>query len=113
MHVDLWLQQAQNWVLTRYHGLTYDELYNIWAISGAILLLIWLYVSYGIIRRALGHRKFRGTWYNEHEFEQLLKMIHEDNERGHRVMRLDEMQLLRKWVFGNAKGLSDHLPNRW
>lgn len=61
----------------------------------------FLWFSHRVIRRLLGHVKFRGTWYNEEAVAQLVKMIDEDSQRGNRVMRHDEMSLLRKWRFGS------------
>ncbi|CAG4883759.1 conserved protein of unknown function [Georgfuchsia toluolica] len=71
--------------------------YYLWLSIGALFLLLLAIIAHAVMRRLLGHRKFRGTWYNEYQFQQLLKMTYDDQQRGHRVMRHDEMQLLRAW----------------
>lgn len=90
-------------LLTWYQAITPDQLYVAWLVSGVVLFLVWLWWAYGVLRRAIGHVKFRGTWYDAEQFEVLIKMINEDSARGNRVMQHDEMSLLRKWRFGNDK----------
>lgn len=86
--------------------LTPDQLHGIWIAAGAVLFISWVWWSYGFIRRCAGHIKFRGTWYNAEQHQALLKMIDEDNAKGFRVMKHDEMALLRKWKMGDTKTYS-------
>jgi hypothetical protein len=106
MHFDLWFAQAQAKLNGLLGGLTPDDLFNLWAASGGVLFLILLWFSHLVMRKALGHTRFRGTWYNERQYETLIKMIDEDSARGHRVMRSDEMDALRLWRFGSTKTFS-------
>ncbi len=107
MSVELWLAQWQAKWLHFVESLSPSDRYYLWAGSGAMILLLCLWVSYRVMRKAFGHRKFRGTWLDEQQFEALITMIDEDSKRGSRVMKHDEMQLLRKWRFGSAKSISD------
>ena len=106
MNIDLWFAQAQGKAIALWHGLTPTDHYNLWAASGGVLFLVLLWFSHLVMRKALGHRKFRSTWYNEQQFETLIKMIDEDSARGNRVMRSDEMDALRVWRFGSSKNIS-------
>lgn len=106
MNIDLWLAQVQAKAIALWHGLTPDDHFNLWAASGGILFLMLLWFSHFVMRKALGHRKFRGTWYNEQQFETFIKMIDEDSARGNRVMKSDEMDALRLWRFGSTKSIS-------
>lgn len=98
-----WREQLQRTLDT----LGPDNLYNLWLASGALILVAVLWFSHRVMRHALGHRKFRGTWYTESQFETLITMIDEDSKRNNRVMRHDEMRLLRQWRFGSANSISD------
>ena len=90
-----------------WQSLTPEDFYNAWLASGVVLFLALAWISYRIMRKALGHTKFRGTWYNEHQFEELIRMIDEDVKCGNRVMKADEMRAVRKWRFGSEKSISD------
>ena len=90
-------------ILTLLSLVTPDQWYTLWVAGGGALFLLWGWWAYGLLRRAAGHVKFRGTWYDHEQFETLIKMIDEDSTRGNRVMQHDEMALLRKWRFGTDK----------
>ena len=90
-----------------WQSLTPDDFYKAWLGSGVILFFLLGWVSYRIMRRALGHTKFRGTWYDEAQFETLIKMIDEDVKRGNRVMKADEMRAIRRWRFADGRSISD------
>jgi hypothetical protein len=106
MQIDLWLSQMPAKVIALWHGLTPDDHYNLWLAGGAVWFIFLAWVSSRIMRKALGHKKFRGTWYNVEQYETLIKMIDEDSTRGNRVMKADEMKELRIWRFGTAKNIS-------
>ena len=76
---------------------------GIWVAAGVLA-----YFSYLVMRKALGFTKFRGTWYNETQWEEMITMISEDSTKGRRVMRADEMAALRKRRFGSEKELIKH-----
>lgn len=105
MDIDLKLAQWQKQATQALQSLSSEDLYNLWLVAGAVLFAVLAWVSYRIMRKALGHQQFRGTWHNENEIEVLVKMIDEDCQRGNRVMRHDEMSLLRKWRFGSNKAI--------
>jgi hypothetical protein len=109
MNVDFqaWQKIAELKVSSWWQSLTPDDFYNAWVASGVVWFLFLFWVCHRIMRKALGHVLYRGTWYNAEQFETLVKMIDEDCERGNRVMKHDEMQVLRRWRFGSSKGISD------
>ncbi len=63
-------------------SLTPDDLYHAWMGGGVVMFFVLGWVSYRIMRRALGHTKFRGTWYNAEQFETLIKMIESSAATG-------------------------------
>lgn len=79
--------------------------WNLWAAGGVLLLLLWGWWAHRMVRRALGYRRFRGTWYTQEQWEVLIKMIDEDNASGHRVMQHDEIEILREWRTGSKAGV--------
>jgi hypothetical protein len=107
MDLNLFVAQSQAKLSSWWQLLSLDDRNSLWAAGGVVLLLVWLWFAFLGIRKACGHKRFRGTWFNEEQFEALIKMIDEDSNRGNRVMRNDEMQLLRRWRFGSAKSVSD------
>lgn len=100
--IELWWQRGTQSALAWWQSLGADGPYYLWLGLGIAGLLAWLFISHRVIRRLLGHRKFRGTWYNEQQFEVLLKVLQEDQQSGRRVMRHDELRLLRQWQFGGS-----------
>ncbi|MDO8262147.1 MAG: hypothetical protein Q7T21_02870 [Gallionella sp.] len=106
MHLDVWLAQRQAQALAIWQGLTPEDFYNLWLAGGVLWFGFLFWLSTRIMRKALGHVLFRGTWYNAAQWEVMIKMIDEDNQRGHRVMKHDEMNALRIWRFGSAKTIS-------
>jgi hypothetical protein len=79
----------------------------LWLYGGAACFLIFLMAAYRVGRKLLGHHKYRRTWYNEREFQTLLKITEEDQRSGHRVLSADEIRLLRVWQTGKAKGFGN------
>lgn len=69
----------------------------LWLGAGSLLLVVWLWWSYKLIRRTLGHVQFRDRWLDEQQVRTLIKTIHEDAQRGNRAMKDDELNLLRKY----------------
>lgn len=108
MDIDLKIAEWQKQATQAVQSLSPDELYNLWLAGGAVLFLALAWVSYRIMRKALGHVQFRGTWYDAFQAEVLVKSIDEDCQKGNRVMRHDEMSLLRRWRFGNDKTMFRH-----
>jgi hypothetical protein len=106
MPYDLWLMQLPTRIIAYWQSLTHDDLYNLWLAGGAVWFLFLLWFSSIVLRKAFGHKKFRGTWYSEDEYETLIKLIDEDSTRGNRVMKKDEMDALRIWRFGTTKNIS-------
>lgn len=78
----------------------------LWIATGVFGLSIWTFAAYRFVRYALRHRKFRGTWFNPSEYQELVNILSEDQNSGRRVMQYDEIKLLREWQLGNDyKGL--------
>jgi len=82
-----------------------ESLYYIWMAAGAMGLVAWALFAHRAIRRIAGHRKFRGTWYSPAAWEGLLNILDEDQRSGNRVMRFDEIKLLREWRQGSEQGI--------
>ncbi len=76
----------------------------LWWSSGFFFFAALALIYHWLLRKILRHRKFRGTWYSERQFEVLLLQIREDQEKGNRVMRADEIQLLREFELGTRRG---------
>jgi hypothetical protein len=107
-HLDEWQGRALDW---------YDSLgpwvpYFVKVACGVLFLIAFTWFVYRAARKLLGHRCFRGTWYNGKQFQELLKIIDEDCTRGNRVMKHDEMKLLRQWrLGGSGEGLADKISS--
>lgn len=89
--------------LSWWSSLVLEDQRTIWMVGGVVFALFCGWFGNRVMRWSFGHRKFRGTWYGPEQFEALLVMIEEDLQRGHRVMRHDEMRLLRLHKFGDNK----------
>lgn len=76
--------------------------YYLWLASGGVGLMLWLWASHALMRKLLGHRKFRGTWFDRDQLQDLVNILHEDQASGRRVMRRDEILLLREWTQGKG-----------
>ena len=107
MDLMAWSIRIQSRLVQFWGALTPDDLYQAWLAGGVVLFFVLGWVSYRIMRRALGHTLFRGTWYDEQQYEELIRMIDEDVRCGNRVMKADEMRAVRKWRFGSEKSISD------
>jgi hypothetical protein len=79
--------------------------YYVWIASGVLGFTFLVAVWYRFFRKLLGHRKFRGTWYNPYQFQELVNILNEDQESGRRVMQHDEIALLRSWKYGMKGGI--------
>ena len=71
-----------------------------WVGAGIALALVWCWAAYRILRRLLGHRRFRGTWYSAASYGQLMQVIWEDQQSGHRVLSHEERTALREFMYG-------------
>lgn len=102
MDMPLWMaelyRQAQAWWVS----LGPDGPYYLWLASGVAGLLVWAWISHRLIRRLCGHRKLRGTWHNEARYREIMKMLHEDQERGRRVLSYEEIEALRRYRYGGT-----------
>lgn len=91
-----WLNEAaQLW-----QSLGHETQYWLWGALGVLLLLLIFVPGYYLLRHLAGHRKFRGNWYNAEQFQALLEVLMEDHRNGTRVMRYDELKLLRAEMLG-------------
>lgn len=92
-------------ILTFWNGVDLQTRIYLWYLLGVFLVLLFLYFWYLFFRRLCGDRKFRGTWYNPDQFEELILILQEDQNSGRRVMRWDEIELLRETRLGRNSGL--------
>ena len=103
MDVSGFWTRAVLWFYDVVNAVTLEQWYWVWLIGGAVWFIGCGYALYVRIRVGLGHVKFRGTWLDSDQHAELVAMIDEDSKRGNRVMRHDEMSLLRRWRFGSDK----------
>jgi hypothetical protein len=81
-----------------------DLLFYLWAAAGVAIAYATAYAFYRLWRWSRGDRKFRGTWYREKQWVELLVMLAEDQNSGRRVMQRDEIALLRKLYGAKSAG---------
>lgn len=105
MDIPAWFIAQHQHAIAWWNSLGPDGPYYVWLASGAAGLIALVTTWYYVMRKVLGYRKFRGTWYNGQEFEGLLVILDRDQQAGNRVMRHDEIALLRQWKMGSYKGL--------
>ena len=52
------------------------------------------------MRRILGHRKHRGTWYTQEQYAELMQILAEHSQT--RVLQHEDMVALRAWKYGDT-----------
>jgi hypothetical protein len=72
-------------------------LYCAWLLAGVLGAAANACFGYFLVRRVLGYRKFRGSWYAESEYRELMRLIYRDSQRG-LPMPADEIRALREWM---------------
>jgi hypothetical protein len=92
-------------IINYWNSLPHDVLFWIWLGSGFLFLAITAYLWYRLMRRILGHRRFRGAWFNAQEFEALVDNIIERQQETLRVLDHDELLLVRERHGGRIKPL--------
>lgn len=85
-----------------WHALGGAGQYYVWLVSGCIGLLAWAVITYYVIRKLLGHRKYLGTWYSQTQYQALMQLLHEKQLAGSQVMAHAELKALRAWKFGGS-----------
>lgn len=75
---------------------------DLWLATGWVVLVLWAWGSYRLLRRIAGYRKFGGRWYDADEYRRLMQVLWEDQKAGKRVMSHAELQALREFKYGNA-----------
>lgn len=80
-----------------------------WMAGGVVMLALWAWLAYRVLRRVAGHRRLRGAWYNDAQYRELMQLIHEDQQSGRRVLSHEEIAALRKYRYGNTvKDIMQH-----
>ena len=74
----------------------YDVHYWSWLAVGAVGLIIWIYVAYRFLRKALGHHKINGAWLNTEHLDAVLNKMH-CKEKDGAIMSLNDLMLLEKY----------------
>ena len=77
-----------------------DGLFYVWLLGGILGFLMWAWFSHRMIRKILGHRRHRGSWYNEVQYAELMQMLHESTQS--RVLGFEDMVALRAWKHGDT-----------
>ena len=85
-----------NWIILQFH-LFYDWYrgggegpFRLWLFGGAIVFQAFLIISYFLIRWLLGYRKFRGTWYDEKLWNELINLADDKKHGNGRSKERDE-----------------------
>lgn len=79
-----------------WYSLPFDTRYTLWLAVGIFILSLASLLAYRLFRAALGHRKFRGVWYQPEDFQRLLDGLLTDQRESNRALQYDELQLIRK-----------------
>ena len=74
----------------------------IWLAGGILLLLAWLWLAHRVIRRLLGHHRYRGTWYSAEQYRKLMQALWDDQQTGRRVLSHTELHALRTYLYGTG-----------
>jgi len=85
-------RQALAW----WHSLGPQGPYYVWLVAGAFGFLIWLRLSYYLVRRLLGHRKIYGVWFRPGEIDLLLDRL-ELSEKNGTLIHARELNLLDRY----------------
>lgn len=106
-YIDI-ISVATGWL----RSLDADTFYKVWIAFGLLGFGLWFIAAYRFARYALRHQKWRGTWFNPVQFQELVNILAEDQASGRRVMQHDEIKLLREWQLGKQfKGVGNDKTN--
>lgn len=75
---------------------------DLWLTVGWVMLVLWAWTSYRVMRRLAGHRKFGGRWYEETAYARMIEALAEDQQTGRRDLSHSELQALRDYRHRNA-----------
>lgn len=98
----LWSDEGFLSLTAWWQALGDDGRWAIWLGIGLLGLVLWSSLTYLILRRLAGHRKFQGRWYNETEYARLMQVLWDDQQAGARVMSRAELTALREFRYGAA-----------
>lgn len=76
--------------------------HDLWLSVGWIVLVLWAWGSYHLLRRMAGFRRFGGRWHNAAEYQRLMQVLWEDQQAGKRVMSHAELKALREFRYGKT-----------
>jgi hypothetical protein len=96
-----WATSAYHQALALWYSLGPEGSYFVWVASGILGLIAILLLSYRMFRWALGHRKFRGHWYDPERYHGLMQMLHEE-QLNNRVLAYEELAALRAYKYGKS-----------
>lgn len=91
-YIEPYLRQALAW----WYSLGPQGPYYVWLVAGAIGFLIWLWLSYHLVRRLLGHRKIYGVWFRPGELDPLLDRL-ELSEKNGTILHARDVNLLDRY----------------
>ncbi len=94
------MDQLLGWLSSWWASLDPDLQWDLWFGSGVAGLALWALVAHEVMRRLLGHRKHRGTWYNERQYAELMQLFEETAQV--RVLQHEDMVALRTWKYGDT-----------
>jgi hypothetical protein len=97
------MEYALKAVSDYWYSLPYEIQHNLWLGLGTAFFLVSGFCFYRLMRYALGHRRFRGVWYNRARYHQLLIDIHRHQQETARVLAHDELEAIRKAMYPDIK----------
>lgn len=96
-------RQALAW----WQSLGPQGLYYAWLAAGVVGALIWLWFAYWMIRKLLGHRKYRGSWLNDLEYSRVMQML-QDAEREGKILQYEDSFALDAYRTGRHSSHRKH-----
>lgn len=76
-------------------------------VSFGLFAILCLFIAYYAFRRAAGHRRFKGKWYNADAYAQLIQELYTGVREG-RVPDFETMELLDRHIYGKTSALRQH-----
>ena len=91
-YIEMYWRQVLAW----WHSLGPQGPYYVWLAAGVVGFLVWLWLSYHLVRRLLGHQRIYGVWFKPGELDPLLDRL-EQREKNGTILQLRDVNLLDRY----------------